>query len=52
MADMTITEVSQKYQISADTLRYYERIGLLPRSPGKRTEIVIFQRECNISWKW
>ena len=27
---MTITEVSKKYDLSADTLRYYERIGLLP----------------------
>lgn len=27
---MTIKEVSKKYDISADTLRYYERIGLLP----------------------
>ncbi len=27
---MTIAEVSQKYEISADTLRYYERIGLIP----------------------
>ncbi len=27
---MTITEVSQKYDISVDTLRYYERIGLIP----------------------
>lgn len=27
---MTITEVSKIYGISADTLRYYERIGLLP----------------------
>ncbi|MBN7772350.1 MerR family transcriptional regulator [Clostridium aminobutyricum] len=27
---MTITEASQKYDISADTLRYYERIGLIP----------------------
>ncbi|MFR8530816.1 MAG: MerR family DNA-binding transcriptional regulator, partial [Anaeromassilibacillus sp.] len=24
---MTIAEVSRKYEISADTLRYYERIG-------------------------
>ncbi|MCH3971428.1 MAG: MerR family transcriptional regulator [Oscillospiraceae bacterium] len=34
---MTITEVSKKYSISPDTLRYYERIGLLPkigRTPG------------------
>jgi len=27
---MTITEVSKKYELSPDTLRYYERIGLLP----------------------
>jgi DNA-binding transcriptional MerR regulator len=27
---MTITEVSQKYDMTADTLRYYERIGLIP----------------------
>lgn len=27
---MTISEVSKKYDISADTLRYYERVGLLP----------------------
>ena len=27
---MTIAEVSRKYEISADTLRYYERIGLIP----------------------
>ena len=27
---MTIAEVSKKYNLSADTLRYYERIGLLP----------------------
>lgn len=27
---MTIAEVSKKYDISADTLRYYERIGLIP----------------------
>ena len=27
---MTIKEVSQKYNISQDTLRYYERVGLIP----------------------
>ena len=32
---MTIAEVSKKYDISADTLRYYERIGLIP--PVHRT---------------
>ena len=32
---MTIAEVSKKYGVSADTLRYYERIGLIP--PVHRT---------------
>lgn len=30
---MTIAEVSKKYDITADTLRYYERIGLIPPVP-------------------
>ncbi len=33
MPNLTITQVSKKYQIKADTLRYYERIGLLPKVP-------------------
>lgn len=28
---MTIKEVSEKYDISQDTLRYYERVGMIPR---------------------
>lgn len=32
---MTIAQVSEKYKISADTLRYYEKIGLIP--PVRRT---------------
>lgn len=28
---MTISEVSKKYEISTDTLRYYERVGLIPK---------------------
>lgn len=28
--DMTIADVSKKYDLTQDTLRYYERIGLLP----------------------
>ncbi len=27
---MMIAEVSKKYDLSADTLRYYERVGLIP----------------------
>lgn len=28
--NMTISKMSEKYGLSSDTLRYYERIGLLP----------------------
>ena len=34
---MTIKEVSEKYGITQDTLRYYERAGIIPRisrTPG------------------
>ena len=33
---MKISEVSERYEITPDTLRYYERIGLLP--PVNRNE--------------
>lgn len=37
---MTIKEVSEKFGISADALRYYERVGMIPEvnrtSGGKR----------------
>ena len=33
---MKIAEVSERYSISQDTLRYYERIGLIP--PVSRSE--------------
>ena len=33
---MKIAEVSERYSLSTDTLRYYERIGLLP--PVNRAE--------------
>lgn len=33
---MTIKEVSEKYAISQDTLRYYERVGMIP--PVTRTK--------------
>lgn len=34
---MTIAEIGRKYDLTADTLRYYERVGLIPgvrRSAG------------------
>ena len=36
---MTIAEVSKKYNLTADTLRYYERIGLLVNIPRNKNGI-------------
>lgn len=36
---MTIAEVSKKYELSPDTLRYYERIGLIPPVPRSKSGI-------------
>jgi MerR family transcriptional regulator, aldehyde-responsive regulator len=45
---MTITEVSQKYDITADTLRYYERIGLIPPVNRNASRIRHYTEEdCN-----
>ncbi|MCR5834693.1 MAG: MerR family transcriptional regulator [Selenomonadaceae bacterium] len=45
---MTIGEVSAKYDITVDTLRYYERIGLIPSVPRKANGIRNFDEEaCN-----
>lgn len=45
---MTIAEVCKKYDITADTLRYYERIGLIPRVPRTSGGIRDYDEEsCN-----
>lgn len=36
---MTIAEVGKKYDITLDTLRYYERIGLLAKVPRNKNGI-------------
>lgn len=36
---MTIAQVSKKYDLTPDTLRYYERIGLLSGIPRTKTGI-------------
>ena len=46
---MTIAEVSKKYGVSADTLRYYERIGLLPPVPRNKSGIRDYDEE---SCRW
>ncbi len=38
---MNIKEVSERYNISQDTLRYYERVGMIPpvtRTPGGKRD--------------
>ena len=45
---MTITEVSRKYNLTADTLRYYERIGLIPPVNRNNSGVRDFTEEdCN-----
>ena len=35
---MTIKEVSEKYGISQDTLRYYERVNVIPKVTSRRLD--------------
>ena len=42
---MTITEVSKKYGLSQDTLRYYERIGLIPHVNRNKSGIRDYTKE-------
>ena len=42
---MTIAEVSKKYEITPDTLRYYERIGLIPPVPRTSSGIRNYDKE-------
>lgn len=46
---MTIAEVSKAYEISADTLRYYERIGLIPPVPRTKGGIRDYDDD-SIKW--
>lgn len=46
---MTIAEVSRNYGLSQDTLRYYERIGLIPRVNRSKSGIRDYTEE-NCRW--
>ena len=48
-AEMTIKEVSEKYDISQDTLRYYEGIGLIPAVTRTSGGIRNYQ-ESDLGW--
>ena len=46
---MTIREVSEKYGISQDTLRYYKRIGMIPEVTRTASGIRNYQPE-DLGW--
>ena len=46
---MTISEVSRKYNITADTIRYYEKEGLIPTVPRNKNGIRDFD-ENSCGW--
>lgn len=46
---MTIREVSEKYGVSQDTLRYYERIGMIPEVTRTASGIRNYQPE-DLGW--
>ena len=46
--NMTIAEVSKKYNLTQDTIRYYEKEGLIPTVPRTESGIRNFDEEsCN-----
>lgn len=46
---MTINEVCEKYDITPDTLRYYERVGVIPEVNRTKSGIRDFTEE-DIKW--
>lgn len=46
---MTIKEVSEKYNISQDTLRYYERVKVIPEVTRTAVGIRNYQEE-DLKW--
>lgn len=47
---MTISEVSEKYGLPADTLRYYEKVGLIPPYTEKKAAYGITRRKTAAGW--
>ena len=46
---MTIAEVSKKYGLTQDTIRYYEKMGLIPPVPRNKSGIRNFDEQ---SCRW
>lgn len=47
---MKISEVSKKYDIPVDTLRYYEKAGLLPNVKRTQAVYVIIRKLTVTGW--
>lgn len=45
MGMMSIAQVSKKFDLSQDTLRYYERIGLIPRVNRNKSGVRNYSEE-------
>jgi DNA-binding transcriptional MerR regulator len=46
---MTVKEVSEKYKITQDTLRYYERVGMIPEVTRTSGGIRSYQQK-DLDW--
>ncbi len=46
---MTIKEVSEKFELTQDTLRYYERIGMIPKVNRTASGIRDYQEQ-DLAW--
>lgn len=46
---MTISQVSKMYSLTQDTIRYYEKIGIIPKVPRNKSGIRDFDEN---SCKW
>ena len=46
---MTIKQVCEKYDITADTLRYYEKVGVIPSVPRNENGVRNFDED-SLGW--
>lgn len=45
---MTIKEVSEKFELTQDTIRYYEKVSLIPKVPRNKNVVRNFDEDsCN-----
>ena len=49
---MTIKEVAERYHLTQDTLRYYERVRMIPEVHRTSGESVIIRKRTCDGWNW